>query len=118
MSQIYDITIIGGGPVGLYAAFYAGMRQAKTKIIESLDLLGGQPAHLYPEKAIYDIPAHYQIKGGDLTQSLIQQLDHFDTTICTGASRCIPPACKPCWMTRTRRWPPACPKALLPLLLL
>ena len=41
MSQIYDITIIGGGPVGLYAAFYAGMRQAKTKIIESLDLLGG-----------------------------------------------------------------------------
>ena len=84
MSQIYDITIIGGGPVGLYAAFYAGMRQAKTKIIESLDLLGGQPAHLYPEKAIYDIPAHYQIKGGDLTQSLIQQLDHFDTTICTG----------------------------------
>ena len=52
MSQIYDITIIGGGPVGLYAAFYAGMRQAKTKIIESLDLLGGQPAHLYPVKDI------------------------------------------------------------------
>ena len=84
MSQptIYDITIIGGGPVGLFGAFYAGMRQAKTKIVESLGMLGGQPAHLYPEKKIFDIPAHYAITGAELTQALIQQLSRFDTTIC------------------------------------
>ena len=40
--QIYDITIIGGGPVGLFTAFYAGMRHASVKIIESLPQLGGQ----------------------------------------------------------------------------
>lgn len=44
--EIYDITIIGAGPVGMFAAFYAGMRQAKTKIIDSLPQLGGQLATL------------------------------------------------------------------------
>ena len=48
--EIYDITIIGGGPVGLFAAFYAGLRGVSVKIIESLSELGGQPAVLYPEK--------------------------------------------------------------------
>ena len=55
--KIYDITIIGGGPVGLWAAFYAGLRGMTVNIIESLSELGGQPAILYPEKKIYDIPA-------------------------------------------------------------
>ena len=50
----YDITIIGGGPVGLFTAFYAGLRGMTVKIIESLSELGGQPAILYPEKMIYD----------------------------------------------------------------
>ena len=50
--EIYDITIIGGGPVGLFAAFYAGLRGVSVKIIESLSELGGQPAVLYPEKMI------------------------------------------------------------------
>ena len=49
MTQVYDITIIGGGPVGLFAAFYAHLRQAKVKVIDSLLQLGGQPAILYPE---------------------------------------------------------------------
>ena len=53
--EIYDITVIGGGPAGLFAAFYAGMRGVSVKIIESLSELGGQPAILYPEKAIYDV---------------------------------------------------------------
>lgn len=48
--EIYDITVIGGGPAGLFAAFYAGMRGVSVKIIESLSELGGQPAILYPEK--------------------------------------------------------------------
>ena len=61
--KIYDITIIGGGPVGLWAAFYAGLRGMTVNIIESLSELGGQPAILYPEKKIYDIPAFPQTTG-------------------------------------------------------
>lgn len=82
--HMYDITIIGGGPVGLFAAFYAGMRQAKVKIIDSLENLGGQPAHLYPEKLIYDIPAYPSLTGEALSKNLIEQLDRFDPTYCLG----------------------------------
>ena len=48
--EIVDIIIIGGGPVGLFTAFYAGLRQASVKIIETLPQLGGQPGMLYPER--------------------------------------------------------------------
>ncbi|MBS4456838.1 NAD(P)/FAD-dependent oxidoreductase [Aerococcaceae bacterium zg-BR33] len=82
--ELYDITIIGGGPVGLYTAFYAEMRQVKVKIIESLESLGGQPAHLYPEKTIYDIPGFPATTGVVLTQNLVEQLNRFDTTIVLG----------------------------------
>lgn len=81
---IDDITIIGGGPVGLFAAFYAGLRGMRVKIIESLAELGGQPAILYPEKVIYDIPAYPAITAGQLVANLIKQLERFEdrTTIC------------------------------------
>ncbi|MGT2745093.1 NAD(P)/FAD-dependent oxidoreductase [Streptococcus phocae subsp. phocae] len=81
---VYDITIIGGGPVGLFAAFYAGLRGMSVNIIESLSELGGQPAILYPEKMIYDIPAYPAITGAELTRQLLQQLQRFDdrVTIC------------------------------------
>lgn len=79
--SLFDITIVGGGPVGLFTAFYAGLRNAKVKIIESLESLGGQPAHLYAEKNIYDIPAYPAIKGDELERNLIQQLSRFDVTI-------------------------------------
>lgn len=80
--EIYDITIIGGGPVGLFAAFYAGIRKAKTKIIESLPQVGGQLAMLYPEKYIYDIAGYPKIKAGDLIQNLEKQIQPFEQTIC------------------------------------
>lgn len=82
MTDIYDITIIGGGPVGLFTAFYAHLRHAKVKIIDSLPQLGGQPAILYPEKTILDIPAHRQLTGQELTEHLLDQLKSFNTTIC------------------------------------
>ena len=82
MTEIYDITIIGGGPVGLFAAFYAHLRQARVKIIDSLPQLGGQPAILYPEKEILDIPAFPRITGQELTEQLLAQLQSFETTIC------------------------------------
>ncbi|WP_269760685.1 NAD(P)/FAD-dependent oxidoreductase [Streptococcus dysgalactiae] len=80
----YDITIIGGGPVGLFTAFYAGLRGMRVKIIESLSELGGQPAILYPEKMIYDIPAYPALTGAELTENLLKQLSRFKdrTTIC------------------------------------
>lgn len=80
----YDITIIGGGPVGLFTAFYAGLRGMRVKIIESLSELGGQPAILYPEKMIYDIPAYPALTGAELTENLLKQLSRFEdrTTIC------------------------------------
>ncbi|MCP9329520.1 NAD(P)/FAD-dependent oxidoreductase [Liquorilactobacillus satsumensis] len=73
----YDITVVGGGPVGLFAATYACMRQAKTQIIESLDKLGGQVTNLFPAKKIYDIPAFSSIKGNALINELVQQVQQF-----------------------------------------
>ena len=78
--EIVDIIIIGGGPVGLFTAFYAGLRQASVKIIETLPQLGGQPGMLYPEKMVYDIPAFPEITAGDLIENLKKQLERFPET--------------------------------------
>ena len=67
--EIFDLTIIGGGPVGLYAAYYAGLRQMKTKIIDSLDQLGGQLATLYPEKYIFDVAGFPRVVARDLSKT-------------------------------------------------
>lgn len=80
--NIYEITIIGGGPVGLFAAFYAGIRKAKTKIIDSLPQLGGQLSMLYPEKYIYDIPGYPMIKAIDLITNLEKQIQPFSHETC------------------------------------
>src|ERR1051325_10426331 len=80
--EIYDVTIIGGGPVGLFGAFYAGMRQMKTKIIDSLPELGGQLNALYPEKYVYDMPGFPQVLAGELAAQLIEQGTRFGATIC------------------------------------
>ena len=81
MSEIYDITIIGGGPVGLFAAFYGHMRQVKVKLIDSLPQLGGQPAILYPEKQILDVPGFPNLTGEELTNRLLEQLEGFETPV-------------------------------------
>lgn len=80
--DIYEITIIGGGPTGLFAAFYAGLRQARTKIIDSLPQLGGQLTTLYPEKEIYDIPGFTNIKAAKLIENLTNQIAPYNQTIC------------------------------------
>lgn len=79
--EIFDLTIIGGGPVGMFTAFYAGLRQAKVKIIEALPQIGGQPGMLYAEKKIYDIAGLPEITGEDLIKNLKEQMSRFDTTI-------------------------------------
>ncbi|MFT8316703.1 MAG: NAD(P)/FAD-dependent oxidoreductase [Sporolactobacillus sp.] len=75
--EIVDITIIGGGPTGLFTAFYAGMRQLKVKLIESLPQLGGQLGTLYPEKDIFDVAGFPTIKAKDLVQNLTKQALQF-----------------------------------------
>ncbi|WP_093669223.1 NAD(P)/FAD-dependent oxidoreductase [Sporolactobacillus nakayamae] len=79
--ELFDITIIGGGPTGLFAAFYAGMRQMKVKIIESLPQLGGQLSTLYPEKEIFDVAGFSRIKAKDLVKNLIEQAQQFHPRI-------------------------------------
>lgn len=79
--KIYDITIIGGGPVGLFTAFYGGMRQASVKIIESLPQLGGQLAALYPEKYIYDVAGFPKVRAQELVNNLKEQMSKFDQTV-------------------------------------
>ncbi len=74
----YDITIIGAGPTGLFAAFYAGMRGMRTLILDSLPEPGGQISVLYPEKDIYDVPGFARIQGRDLVQHLLDQAMRFD----------------------------------------
>ncbi|MCY8451236.1 ferredoxin--NADP reductase 2, partial [Bacillus spizizenii] len=81
-TKVYDITIIGGGPVGLFTAFYGGMRQASVKIIESLPQLGGQLSALYPEKYIYDVAGFPKIRAQELINNLKEQMAKFDQTIC------------------------------------
>src|SRR5947207_6135860 len=68
-----DLAIIGAGPVGLFAAFYAGMRQMSVKIIDSLEALGGQLITLYPEKYIYDVAGFPKVLAQDLATNLIEQ---------------------------------------------
>ncbi len=69
--EVYDVTIIGGGPVGLFTAFYSGMRELKTKIIEYLPYLGGKVSYFYPQKIIRDIGGLPHLSGDELTANLI-----------------------------------------------
>jgi ferredoxin/flavodoxin---NADP+ reductase len=84
MADIFDLTIIGAGPAGLYAAYYAGFRNLKVKLIDSLEELGGQVNALYPEKFIYDVAGFPEIQGRDLVKNLIQQAKRFNPTVCLG----------------------------------
>ncbi|WP_334076136.1 MULTISPECIES: NAD(P)/FAD-dependent oxidoreductase [Paenibacillus] len=79
--EFTDLLIIGGGPAGMFAAFYGGMRKASVKLIESMPQLGGQVAALYPEKYIYDIAGFPKITGQELVHNLHEQLKRFDPDI-------------------------------------
>src|SRR5881398_1919702 len=75
--DIRDITIIGGGPTGLFALFYAGMRQVSAQIVDALPEVGGQLAALYPEKFIFDVAGFPQILARDLVRALVEQNKRF-----------------------------------------
>jgi thioredoxin reductase (NADPH) len=82
--DMFDVTIIGAGPTGLFGAFYAGMRTMKTKIIDALEEPGGQLTALYPEKYIYDAPGFPKIIAKDLVQMLVEQASQWNPAVCLG----------------------------------
>ena len=71
--EIKDISIIGGGPTSLFAAFYAGMRGASARIIDALPALGGQLLALYPEKYIFDVAGFPKVLAKDLVRDMVAQ---------------------------------------------
>ena len=75
--DIRDITIIGAGPTGLFAAFYAGMRGVSARIVDALPELGGQLTALYPEKYIFNVAGLPKILAKDLVADLVTQMRQF-----------------------------------------
>src|SRR5947208_13638251 len=81
-TEIRDITVIGAGPVGLITSFWAGMREATSRVVDSLPDIGGQLTTLYPEKWIYDVPGHMRVLARDLVEELRRQaLEQFDVPV-------------------------------------
>lgn len=82
--DVFDITIIGAGPTGLFGAFYAGLRDMKAKIIEALPEPGGQLTTLYPEKYVYDSPGYPKILAKDLVKVLVEQAYGYEPAVFLG----------------------------------
>jgi thioredoxin reductase (NADPH) len=75
-----DLLIIGAGPTGLYAAYYAGFRGMKVALVDSLTEPGGQLMALYPEKPIYDVAGYPSVLARDLASNLVEQASAADPT--------------------------------------
>jgi thioredoxin reductase (NADPH) len=79
-----DLLIVGAGPVGLFGAYYAGVRTLSTVVLDSLEEPGGQITAMYPEKAIFDVAGFPAIKGRDLVEQLLEQAAPFKPTYLLG----------------------------------
>jgi thioredoxin reductase (NADPH) len=80
--NLHDVTIIGTGPTGLFAAYYAGFRGLRVRLIDSMPEFGGQITALYPEKYIYDVAGFPRVLGKDLVRSLVEQALQYKPTVC------------------------------------
>jgi thioredoxin reductase len=69
----HDLVIVGAGPTGLFAAYYAGFRGMSVAVVDSLPELGGQITAMYPEKAILDVAGFPTVKGRELVSGLVEQ---------------------------------------------
>jgi ferredoxin/flavodoxin---NADP+ reductase len=83
-SDIVDITIIGGGPTGLAAAYYGAHRDASVRIVESLEQLGGQVSAVYPEKHIFDVAGYPRVNGQELIDRLTEQAMQYEPDVRVG----------------------------------
>lgn len=76
----FDVLIVGAGPVGLYAAYYAGFRGFSVAICDTLPEIGGQISAMYPEKVIFDVGGFPAVLGRDLVDGLAEQANQFKPT--------------------------------------
>src|SRR3972149_2233025 len=83
-SEMCDVTIVGAGPVGLYAAYYAGLRDCRTKLIDAYPQVGGRLISMYPEKEIFDVAGHPKILARDLIIQLTEQAMQYLPTVVLG----------------------------------
>jgi thioredoxin reductase (NADPH) len=83
-SQSVDLLIVGAGPVGLFGAYYAGVRTMKTAVLDSLEEPGGQITAMYPEKAIFDVAGFPAVRGRELVDQLVAQAAPFDPVYVLG----------------------------------
>jgi thioredoxin reductase len=72
-----DLVVVGAGPAGLFAAYYAGFRGWRVAVVDSLPEAGGQIMAMYPEKPIYDIAGFPAVRGRDLVTGLKEQAAPF-----------------------------------------
>jgi thioredoxin reductase (NADPH) len=76
--EVVDLLLIGAGPVGLYGAYYAGVRGLSVALVDSLPEAGGQVTAMYPEKPIYDIAGFPSVRGRELVENLLAQAGQYD----------------------------------------
>jgi len=79
-----DALVIGAGPCGIFQVFELGLLGVKCHVVDSLPVVGGQCAELYPDKPIYDIPGIPVCSGEELVEALMQQIEPFDATFHLG----------------------------------
>src|SRR3972149_4958774 len=79
-SEMYDVTSAGAGPVGVYAAYWAGLRDGRTKLIDAYPQVGGRLISMYPEKEIFDVAGHPKILARDLIIQLTEQAMQYRPT--------------------------------------
>lgn len=97
-----DVLVIGGGPAGLYAAFYAGWRGLSVRVLEARGEPGGQLMALYPDKTVYDAPGSPQVRAADLVAALMAQLGPLDVQVRTGeVARTLEPDGRGGWTVGT-----------------
>ncbi|MCH7609734.1 MAG: NAD(P)/FAD-dependent oxidoreductase [Chloroflexi bacterium] len=109
--KLFDVTILGAGPTGMFGAFYAGMREMSCKLIDALPQAGGQITALYPTKKIFDTPGFPTVVGKELVENLFEQASQWDTKFALGERaetlRRVPaPAGEPdeeCWVIGTTK---------------
>lgn len=80
----YDVVVVGAGPVGLYAAYYAGFRGLRAAIVDPLPQVGGQVTALYPEKLIHDVAGFRSVRGQDLIDGLVDQMAQWNPDLFLG----------------------------------
>jgi thioredoxin reductase (NADPH) len=80
----FDVIVVGAGPVGLYAAYYAGFRGLRVAIVDPLPQVGGQVTALYPEKLIHDVAGFRSVRGQDLVNGLVDQMNQWEPSVFLG----------------------------------